>query len=182
MPLRGVPGLQRRRGVRQSYGAVLPGPVLRGRRARVRRSPYNCQPRPAACVPRAVGRPPAAHPLLLPAPSAPARQTLDGPHPCPRSRSRRFLVIELFQPYANDANPTLKGVAVRHMGSLANCTSTHAAPTHAAPDTPGGLAYLLSTPDPAGAAPGSRFEDGLRSVSVVLESWSRARAVVRVRA
>lgn len=45
----------------------------------------------------------------------------------------------------------------------------------------GQLKYLLDTPDPTGVAVGSRFEDQLRGVEVVLEEWTRSEVVIRVR-
>jgi hypothetical protein len=90
------------------------------------------------------------------------------------------LYIELHQPYRNDNNPAAKGLAIRMMGGLGNCTSTRAVPTHVTAD--GKLAWLLDTPDPTGTAVGSSFTDGLRNVQVVLEEWTRAQAVIRVRA
>jgi len=65
------------------------------------------------------------------------------------------------------------------MGDLSTCTSTRAVATHL--DSEGQLKYLLDTPDPTGAAVGSRFEDQLRGVEVVLEEWTRSEVVIRVR-
>lgn len=90
----------------------------------------------------------------------------------------RFYYIELHQPYANDNNPEFKGIAVRMMGDLSTCTSTRAVATHL--DAEGKPQLLLNTPDPAGAAVGSKFEDSLRRVTVVLEQWTLSQAVVRV--
>lgn len=88
-----------------------------------------------------------------------------------------YYYIELHLPYRNDYNPSYRGVAVRMMGDMADCTSTRAVPTHVAD---GQAQYLLSTPDPDGLKLGSKFEDPLRQVRVVLERWERGTAVVRV--
>jgi hypothetical protein len=91
----------------------------------------------------------------------------------------RYLYIELHQPYRNDHEPTVRGIAIRMMGDLSKCTSTRAVPLFV--DSSGKQQYLLNTPDPTGVAVGSRYEDPVRGVSVVLEEWSRAKAVVRIR-
>jgi hypothetical protein len=89
-----------------------------------------------------------------------------------------YLYVELHQPYRNDNNPALKGLAIRMMGDLSTCTSTRAVATHL--DADGKHKYLLDTPDPTGTLLGSKFEDPLRRVTVILEEWSRSQAVVRV--
>lgn len=63
------------------------------------------------------------------------------------------------------------------MGNLADCTSTRLLPLYA---SNGQASYLLTEPDPTGVKPGSKYEDLLRNVRVVLESWTKSRAVVRV--
>ena len=89
-----------------------------------------------------------------------------------------YLYVELHQPYRNDNNPSYKGIAIRMMGDLSTCTSTRAVPTHV--DAEGKPKYLLDTPDPTGTLLGSRYDDPLRRVSVILEEWTRSQAVVRV--
>jgi hypothetical protein len=96
------------------------------------------------------------------------------------SCAHRYLYIEVHQPYRNDNNPSYKGIVIRMMGDTSTCTSTRAVPTHM--DADGKLKYLLDTPDPTGVAVGSRYEDPLRGVTVILEEWKRTRAVIRVRA
>jgi hypothetical protein len=94
---------------------------------------------------------------------------------CPRS----WLYVELHQPYGNDYEASYRGVAIRMFGELANCTSTRIMPTHS---VNGVQKYLLDTPDPTGVAPGSVYQDQLRGVRIVLERWTRSRAVVRIQA
>lgn len=65
------------------------------------------------------------------------------------------------------------------MGDLSACTSTRAVATHL--DADGNPKYLLDTPDPTGVAAGSKFEDALRGVTVILEEWTRSQAIIRVR-
>lgn len=67
------------------------------------------------------------------------------------------------------------------MGELAStsCTSTRAVPTHV---KDGQQQYLLNEPDPTGEKPGSKFEDTLRGVKVVLEQWTNTSAVVYISA
>lgn len=92
---------------------------------------------------------------------------------CPYS----WLYIELHQPYKNDYEANAGGLAIRMMSDLTNCTSTRMVQTYAS----GGQAnYLLTKPDPTGATPGSKYEDLFRGVRVVLESWHRTRATIRV--
>jgi hypothetical protein len=94
------------------------------------------------------------------------------------SHTRRFLYVELHQPYANDYNPDYKGVAIRMMGDLSTCTSTRAVATHLSGDSK--AQYLLNAPDPTGAALGSKYEDPFRRVTVILEDWTGSQAIIRV--
>jgi hypothetical protein len=63
-------------------------------------------------------------------------------------------------------------------GDLSTCTSTRAVATHL--DGEGKPQYLLNSPDASGAAVGSKFEDPLRRVTVILEEWSGSQATIRV--
>lgn len=63
-------------------------------------------------------------------------------------------------------------------GDLSTCTSTRAVATHL--DGDGKAQYLLNSPDPTGVAVGSKFEDPLRRVTVILEEWTGSQVTIRV--